>query len=52
MADKETSYGNEKEDIDHNPDNILLQDSIVMRGAGKAVVLAVGKNTLRETELS
>ena len=52
MADKETSYGNAEQDIEHNPDNILLQDSIVMRGAGKAVVLAVGKHTLKEQEIA
>ena len=35
-----------------NPDPILLAGSLVMSGGGKAVVLAVGKNTLRETELT
>ena len=35
-----------------NPDPILLAGSLIMSGGGKAVVLAVGKNTLRETELS
>ena len=31
---------------------ILLQDSIVMAGTGKALVLAVGKHTLKEKEIS
>ena len=35
-----------------NPDPILLSGSLIMTGSGKAVVLAVGKNTLRETELT
>jgi len=34
-----------------NPDPILLSGSLIMAGNGKAVVLAVGENTLRETEL-
>lgn len=38
--------------MNHNPDCILLQDSIVMNGAGKAVVLAVGKHTLKERDMS
>lgn len=52
MTDKETSYNNAEEDIDHNPDNLLLQDSLVMQGGGKAVVLAVGKHTLKEQEIA
>ena len=52
MADKETSYNNAEKDIEHNPDNLLLQDSIVMQGGGKAVVLAVGKHTLKEQEIA
>jgi len=51
MAPKQCSYGNEENDIEKNPDNILLQDSIVMSGSGKAVVLAVGKHTLKEKEI-
>ena len=35
-----------------NPDPILLAGSLVMSGAGKAVVLAVGKSTIKETELT
>jgi len=35
-----------------NPDPILLAGSLVRTGGGKAVVLAVGKRTLKETELS
>ena len=35
-----------------NPDPILLTGSLIMSGAGKAVVLSVGKNTLREVELT
>ena len=34
-----------------NPDPILLAGSLIMEGSGKAVVLAVGKSTLREKEL-
>ena len=52
MADKQCSYDDEEKDKDHNPDPILLQDSIVMRGYGKAVVLAVGKHSLKEKEIA
>ena len=48
---KQCSYLEVEEDIALNPDNILLQDSIVMTGSGKAVILAVGPHTLKETEL-
>ena len=34
-----------------NPDPMLLSDSIVMAGSGKAVVLAVGTRVLKEVEL-
>jgi magnesium-transporting ATPase (P-type) len=34
-----------------NPDPTLLQGSMIMAGSGKAVVLAVGDKTLRETEM-
>lgn len=33
-----------------NPDPILLSSSLIMNGAGKAVVLAVGEKTLNEVE--
>ena len=36
----------------NNPNPILLSGSLIMTGNGKAVVLAVGKRTLRETELT
>lgn len=52
MADKQCSYGNPELDKDFNPDPTLLQDSIVMRGYGKAVVLAVGKHALKEKEIA
>ena len=52
MADKQCSYGNAEEDKDHQPDPVLLQDSIVMRGYGKAVILAVGKHSLKEKEIA
>ena len=52
MADKETSFNDAQKDIEHNPDNILLQDSLVMQGSGKAVVLAVGEHTLKEQEIA
>ena len=39
-------------DKDENPDPILLQDSIVMTGMGKAVVLAVGSHTMKEKEIA
>jgi Ca2+-transporting ATPase len=39
------------DNINH-PNPILLSGSLIMTGNGKAVVLAVGKNTLRETELT
>jgi P-type E1-E2 ATPase len=51
MVTKQCSYLDIEEDIALNPDNILLQDSIVMTGCGKAVILAVGSHTLKEKEL-
>ena len=50
-AEKQCSYQDVQRDIDHNPDPLLLQDSIVMSGSGKAVVLAVGEHTLKEKEI-
>lgn len=35
-----------------NPDIVVLQNSIVMSGAGKALVCAVGKGTLNEKEMT
>jgi len=35
-----------------NPDIVVLQNSIVMSGAGKALVCAVGKGTLSEKEMT
>lgn len=49
---KQCSYCDAQKDIEENPDPILLQDSIVMTGSGKAVVLAVGKHTMKEQEFS
>lgn len=49
-VEKQCSYNGENH-LD-NPDPTLLQNSLVMNGSGKAVVLAVGKNTLREKELT
>jgi P-type E1-E2 ATPase len=51
MAVKQCSYQNIQTDVDQNPDPILLQDSIVMSGTCKAVVLAVGQHTLLEKEI-
>jgi len=47
-AEKQCSDG--KNHLD-NPDMILYADSLVMRGAGKAVVMAVGKNVHAEALL-
>lgn len=46
-AEKQASNG---ENHYLNPDPILLTSSLIMNGSGKAVVLAVGKNTLNEVE--
>jgi len=51
MTAKQCSYQNVEQDIEHNPNPLLLQDSIVMSGSGKAVILAVGKHTLKEKEI-
>lgn len=48
---KQCSFEDVQQDIEHNPDMLLLQDSIVMSGSGKAVVLAVGKHSLVEREI-
>ena len=50
LAVKQCSYNGENH-LD-NPDPILLSGSLIMEGSGKAIVLAVGKNTLWETELT
>ena len=50
-VEKQCSYGNVQEDQELNPDPILLQDSIIMSGSGKAIVLATGKRTLREKHI-
>lgn len=47
-AEKQCSNGENHLD---NPDMILYADSLVMRGAGKAVVMAVGKNVHAESLL-
>lgn len=52
MKEKQCSNLDIEMDKVSNPDPILYQDSIVMRGQGKAVVLAVGKHTLKEREIS
>lgn len=51
MVVKQCSYGDVETDIAENPDNVLLQDSIIMSGSGKAVIIAVGKHTLKEKEI-
>lgn len=51
MVEKQCSNQEKEKDIDSNPDPILVQDSIVMRGCGKAVVLCVGKHALKELDL-
>lgn len=49
---KECSNQDIEKDKDENPDPILLQDSIIMTGTGKALVLAVGQHTLKEKEIA
>lgn len=49
-VEKQCSTQDPTED-EANPDPMLLADSLVMAGSGKAVILAVGKNVLKETEL-
>lgn len=51
-ATKQCSYLDREKDIKDNPDPILVQDSLVMTGTGKALVLAVGKHTLKEQDLA
>jgi hypothetical protein len=50
MTAKQCSNLEVEEDKQRNPDPILLQDSIVMAGSGKALVLAVGAHALKEKE--
>jgi len=50
-AMKQCSYCNQEQDKKENPDPVLLQNSIVMTGFGKAVVLAVGEHTMKELEI-
>lgn len=52
MVEKQCSYLNPNIDAEKHPDPILLQDSIVMTGSGKAVILAVGSHTLKELEIA
>ena len=47
LAEKQASQDGGKNHLE-NPDPVLLAGSLIMSGFGKAVVLAVGKNTLRE----
>ena len=51
MCMKQCSYQDAEKDKVENPDPTLLQDTIVMTGSGKAIVLAVGEHTLKEQEL-
>ena len=51
MCMKQCSYQDAEKDKEENPDPTLLQDTIVMTGSGKAIVLAVGEHTLKEQEL-
>jgi magnesium-transporting ATPase (P-type) len=55
IADRTNSKYSEKrcvteDNIYENPDTVLLKDTLVMTGSGKAVVLSVGKHTLIEKE--
>ena len=50
LAEKQASQDGGKNHLE-NPDPVLLSGSLIMSGNGKAVVLAVGKNTLREKEM-
>ena len=50
MTAKQCSNLEVEDDKQRNPDPILLQDSIVMAGSGKALVLAVGAHALKEKE--
>lgn len=47
-VDKQCSTGNAEADSIDRPDNVLLQDSLILRGSGKAVVLVVGSRTRKE----
>jgi len=49
---KECSNQDVEMDKNENPDPILLQDSIIMTGTGKCLVLAVGSHTLKEKEIA
>lgn len=51
LAPKGCSHQDAETDVEFNPDPILLQDSLILSGAGKAVVLAVGSHTLKEREI-
>ncbi|MFO0116270.1 MAG: hypothetical protein ACK521_01145 [bacterium] len=55
IADRTNSKYSEKgclteDNIKSNPDTVLLKDTLVMTGSGKAVVLCTGKHTLVEKE--
>lgn len=52
LAPKGCSQMDPELDESFNPDPVLLQDSLVLTGVGKAVVLAVGKRTLKEREIT
>ena len=51
MCTKQCSYQDVESDKQMNPDPVLLQDSIIMTGTGKALVLAVGEHSLKEKEI-
>jgi magnesium-transporting ATPase (P-type) len=53
-AEKQSSKKDAMGQLNHleNPDIVVLQNSIVMAGAGKALVCAVGKGTLNEKEMT
>lgn len=55
IADRQNTKLTEKqciteENLDQNPDTVLLKDTLVMNGSGKALVLCVGQHTLVEKE--
>lgn len=49
--EKQVSYQDPYEDELKNPDPMLLTDSLVMAGSGKALVMCVGGRSLKEIEL-
>lgn len=55
IADRQNTKYSEKqciteENLKENPDTVLLKDTLVMTGSGKALVLCIGQHTLVEKE--